>query len=66
MHARDRDGFVIGAVEHADEAALGRDDGGAPEKVVRELKLARLLERLDGDALRVDAGEEVRNRAVFS
>ena len=55
VHAHDQHFLVVGAVEDADTPALGQALSDAPEKIVIELLLARLLERMHLAALRIDA-----------
>ena len=66
MHADDEHLLVVAAIEDRDAAALGQMRRRAPQKVVRELALARLLERRDVQAARVHAGEDVADRAVLA
>src|SRR5215472_6423442 len=66
MHAHDQALFVVGTVEDADAAALRKLDHGAPHEVVIELERGRLLERGDLAALRIDAAEDVLDRAVLA
>ena len=66
VDANDEHLFVIGPVEDADAAALGKAQVGAPEKVVLELGGAGLLEAGNVAALRVDAAHHVADGAVFA
>ena len=66
VDADDEHFLVVGAVEHADASALGQPDRGAPQEIVIELLGRRRLEREDLDALRVDAGKDMLDRAVLS
>ena len=65
-HAADQDILVVRAVEDADGAAAGGGEVGAPEEIVRQLLLARLAERSDGDAERAGGVEHVADGAVLA
>ena len=65
-HAHDEHVFVMGAVEHADVAALGQVAHCAPQVVVRELFLARRLEVVNLDGLRVQAAHGVLDGSVLT
>ena len=55
MHTDDQHFLVIGTVEDADPAALGKPARAAPEKIVLEFFGAGLLETVDRATLWVDA-----------
>ena len=66
VDARGEDVLVVGAVEDADHAA-GRDLGvDAPEEVVAGFERGGDFELGDVATLRVDAGEDVADGAVFA
>jgi hypothetical protein len=66
VDARGEDVFVVGAVEDSDHAAR-RDLGvDAPEEVVAGLERSGDFEGSDVAALRVDAGKDVADGAVFA
>ena len=58
--------LVVRAVEDADAAALGQRLHVAPEEIVVELLVRRLLEAEDLAALRVHARHHVLDRAVLA
>jgi hypothetical protein len=58
--------FVVGAVEDADLAALRQTGDAAPEKIMIELLVGRLLEGVHLAALGVHAGHHVLDRAVLA
>ncbi len=58
--------LVVRAVEDADLAAGGQRELAPPQPVVRQLHLARLLERGHPHALRVQAAHDVLDRAVLA
>src|SRR5271166_433902 len=62
MHAGDQDLLVIGPVENADPAAFRKVAAGAPEKVVLQFGVARMLEAEHLAALRVDSRHDVLDR----
>jgi hypothetical protein len=66
MHPRHQAFLIVGAIEDADVTALRQRDHAAPHEVVIELQRARLLERGDLAALRVDALENPLDRAVLA
>src|SRR5260370_41744458 len=66
VDARGEDVFVVGAVEDADHAAR-RDLGvHAPKEVVTGFERGGHLEGRDIAALRIDAGEDMADGAVFA
>ena len=65
-HADRHDVLVVRAVEDADHPARGALGMHAPEEVVRELVRRRRLEGGDAATLRVDAGEDMPDRAVLA
>ena len=65
-HPADQHVLVMRAVEDADEAAARRGDMRAPEEIVRQFFLARLLERGDDDAERAGLLEDVLDGAVLA
>ena len=66
MDANDQHLFVVGTVEDADSASLGRRQIGAPQEIVLEFGGAGLFEACDVAALRVDAAHDVANGAIFT
>jgi hypothetical protein len=66
MHSDDQHFLVIGTVEDADAAALRKPARRAPEKVMFEFFSARLFEAEDFAALRIHAGHDVPDGAVFA
>ena len=66
MHAHDEDFLVVRTVEDADAPALGQVSDVAPHEVVVELLRRGLLERGHLAPLRIDAGHDVLDRAVFA
>ena len=58
--------FVVRAVEDADHATRGNLGVGAPEEVVTGFERGGHFEGGDIAALRVDAGEDVADGAVFA
>src|ERR1041384_1841842 len=54
MHPGDQHFFIVRAIENADLAALRQIAGGAPEKIMRQLLGAGMLEAEDLAALRID------------
>ena len=66
MHAHDEHFLVVGTVEDADAPALGKDAGRPPEKIVLQFLGAGMLEAVDLAALRIDAGHDVLDGAVFA
>ena len=66
MHAHDEDFLVVRTVEDADAPALGQASDVAPHEVVVELLRRGLLERGHLAPLRIDAGHDVFDRAVFA
>ena len=58
--------LVVGSVEDRDATAFGRALHASPEERVVEFLGARLLERDDVAALRIDAGEQVLDQAVLA
>ena len=66
MHSNDQHFLVIGTVEDADPAALGKAACRAPEKIMLQLFGAGLFEAEDLAALRIDAGHDVPDGAVFA
>src|SRR6185436_9452450 len=55
MHPHDQHFLVVGAVEDSDLAPLGQVPRGAPQKVMRQLGRAGMLEAENLAALRIDA-----------
>ena len=66
MHPHDEDFLVVRTVEDADPPALGQVSDVAPHEVVVELLRRGLLERGHLAPLRIDAGHDVFDRAVFA
>ena len=66
MHWNDQNFLVIGTVEDADPAALGKAARRAPEKVMLQIFGARMLKTEDLAAFRIDAGHDVPDDAVFA
>ena len=66
MNADNQHFLVIGAVEDTDPSARGQTARRAPEEIMTQFFGARLLETVDFAALRVDAGQDVADRAVLS
>src|SRR5215469_12528949 len=66
VHPHDQDLLVIGAIEDTDSTALREAVRVAPEEVMTELLGRRLLEGEDLDALRIDSGHHVFDRAVLA
>src|SRR2546429_2432939 len=66
MHADDEDFFIVGAIKDADLPAFGDDFVVAPEIVAVQFLRARGFERVNVAALRVDAGHDVLDGAVFA
>ena len=66
MHPHDQHFLVIRAVEDADPAALGQVAGGAPEKIMRQLAGAGMLEAENLAALRIDARHHMADDAVLA
>ena len=65
MHARDQHVFVLGPVENSD-GPFGRHGGmNPPQEIVIQFLSARLFEGCHGAALRIDAGHDVFDGAVF-
>src|SRR5262245_18559402 len=58
--------FVIAAIENADATALGQTLHTAPEIIVIEVFAGRRLERINLAALRIEAGHDMLDGAVFS
>src|ERR1035441_10932424 len=63
MHSNDQHFLVIGTVEDADPAALGKAACRAPEKVMFEFFGARLFGAENFAAFRIDAGHDVPDGA---
>ena len=57
--------LIVGAIEDSDSTPLGQLFACSPEKVVVELFVAWLLERMDRDAMHIHAGHDVANGAIF-
>ena len=66
MNADDEDFLVVGAVEDADFAAFGDDFVITPEIVVVQFFNAGRFEGMDLATLRIDAGHDVLDGAVFT
>ena len=66
VNAHDEDFFVVRAIKNSDFSPLGDSFVRAPEIVVVQLFVAWRLERMDVAALRVDAGHDVFDDAVFA
>ena len=66
MDASDQHFFVVGPIEDADAAALGKLTGCAPEKVVLQLGDTRMLEAEYLATLRIDSGHDVLDCPIFS
>ena len=66
VDARDQDILIVRAVEDADHAAGGKALLAAPEEVMLGFERGGRLEAGDVAALRVDAGEDVADGAVFA
>ena len=66
MRAHDQGLLVVRAVVDADPSSLRDADRRAPEKIVREILLARRLERVHVAALRVETGHDVVDDAVLA
>lgn len=58
--------LVIGTVKNCDLSARGQAFEGAPQEIVRQLALRRRLERIDPDALRVEAAHYMLDGAVLA
>ena len=65
MHPNDEHFLVVGTVEDPDMSALRQPACCAPEKIVRQVFFARLLETRHLAALRVNPGHHMANRAVL-
>src|ERR1035437_1365082 len=66
MHPNNQHFLVIGTVEDADPSARRQTAGRAPEKIMLQFFCARMLETVDFTALRVDARQDVADRAILS
>ena len=66
VDAHDENLLVVGAIEDADLAAGGEVGLGAPEEVVGKFLGGGLFEAGDVAALRVNAGHDVADGAVFA
>jgi hypothetical protein len=66
MHSNDQHFLIIGTVEDADPAALGKVACRAPEKIMFEFFGARLLKTEDLAACRIDPGHDMPDGAVFA
>ena len=66
MHAHDQGLLVVRAVEDADPSSLRDADRRAPEKIVREILLARRLERVHVAALRVETRHDMLDHAILA
>src|SRR5262245_45090585 len=66
VNADDERLLIVAAVEDADAPALRQRLHRAPQEVMIELFVGRRLERVDLTALRVDAGQDVLDRAVLA
>src|SRR5208283_3151412 len=58
--------LVVRAIEDGDAPALRSLHGVSPKEIVRQLLLGGLLERKDVTALRIDARQDVLDRAILS
>jgi hypothetical protein len=66
VHARYEDVLVVRPVEDPDHPAGRNLAVNAPEEVVMQLRIGRLLEARDGAPLRVDRREDFPDRAILS
>src|SRR4051812_12839831 len=66
MNAHDQGLLVVRAVEDADPSSLRDPDRRAPEKIVREILLARRLERVNVAALRVETRHDMLDDAILA
>src|SRR5262245_59811191 len=66
MHPHHEGFLVIAAIENTDATALGQTLHATPEIIVVEFFAVRRLERKNLTALRVNAGHDMLDRAVFS
>ena len=66
VHSNDEHLLVIGTVEDADPAALGKAASGAPEEIMFKFLGAWLLEAENLATFRIDAGHDVTYGSVFS
>jgi hypothetical protein len=62
----DQNLLVIGPVENPDVSAARQASGGVPEKIMRQLLLARLLETMNLAPLRIDSAHYVPDGAIFA
>src|ERR1700733_15105476 len=66
MYAHDQHFLVVGTIEDADAPALGQLPGGAPEKIVLQLRRTRMLEAEHLATLWIDPGHHVLDGAILS
>jgi hypothetical protein len=66
MDAYDEHFLIIGTVEDTDASALGQTHGGSPHEFVIEFLRARRLERVHGDALRINPRHHMFDGAILS
>jgi hypothetical protein len=66
MHADHQHFFVIRTVENPDPPALRQATIGAPEKIMRQFRAARLLKTENLTSLRIQSGHDVFDGAVLA
>ena len=66
VNPNDEHFLVVRAIENPDLAATGHGPRISPKEVVVELFGRRALEAIDHETLRIDAGNHVLDRAVFT
>jgi hypothetical protein len=66
VHPNHENIFVVGSIEDHYLAFAGRAEVSAPEKIVSDLVIARLLEPKDERPLRVHSAEDVPDDAILA